>query len=242
MCVKCTNLNSNFEFRIWRPSTHTYIGKCIQTCHLYFCSNISAGIVGVMNEHSLKIKSMKFKQVNFVKTTDLFLHVMASEGIVFEDCDFKFHKTLAINVIYAKEVKFDKCKLDLLDETSVKISAEYVEFINTKLETPLPHSLNEMIGTSENSILKMINITLINPTQSIFVVNFAHLILKNISVSGIKCKTMCETLKLKNLACTDDFEISHDRTWKPYYVPCEDITVRIIFFKIFVCCENFVVT
>ena len=193
-----------------------------------------------MNELSLHIKSMQFKQVNFVKTTDLFFKVMASEEIVFENCDFKFHKTLAINVINAKRVKFDKCKLDLLDETSVKISADYVEFINTKLETPLPHSLNEMIGFSENSTLKMLNITLINPTQSIFVVNFANFILKNISVSGIKCETMCETLK--NLACTDDFEISHDRTWKPYYVPCENITVRNIFFKIFVCCENFVVT
>ena len=193
-----------------------------------------------MNEHSLHIKSMQFKQVNFVKTTDLFLHVMASEGIVFENCDFKFHKTLAINVINAKEVIFDRCKLDLLDATSVKIQADNVEFINTKLEQPLKHSLKEIIGTSENSILKMINITLINPTQSIFVVNFANLILKNISVSGIKCETMCETLK--NLACTDDFKISHDRFSTPYYVPCENITVRNIFFKIFVCCENFVVT
>ena len=103
----------------------------MQTYHLYFCSNISAGIVGVMNENALKIKAMKFNQVNFVNTKDLFFKVIASEEIIFENCDFKFHKTPAINVINAKEVKFNKCKLDLLDETSVKIFADYVEFINT---------------------------------------------------------------------------------------------------------------
>ena len=92
-----------------------------------------------MNENSLQIKSMKFKQVNFVNTRDLFFKVRASEEIIFENCDFKFHKTPAINVIHAKEVKFNQCKLDLLDETSVKISADNVEFINTMLEQPLKH-------------------------------------------------------------------------------------------------------
>ena len=84
-----------------------------------------------MNENALKIKSMIFKRVNFVNTKDLFFKVIASEEIIFENCDFKFHKTPAINVINAKKVKFNKCKLDLLDETSVKIFADYVEFINT---------------------------------------------------------------------------------------------------------------
>ena len=179
-----------------------------------------------MNENSLQIKSMKFKQVNFTNARDLFFKVRASEEIVFENCDFKFHKTPAINVIYAKEVKFNNCKLDLLDETSVKISADYVEFINTMLEQPLKHSLNEMIGASDNSTLKMLNVTLIYPTQAIFIAKFANLILKNIFVKGIKCETMCEILQ--NLACTDDFEINHNRLIS--YVPCQNITVRIMKF------------
>ena len=184
-----------------------------------------------MNEKPLDIKSMKFKQVNFVNTKDLFFKVRTSEEIVFENCDFKFHKTPAINVIYAKEVKFNKCKLELLDETSVKISADYVEFINTTLKRPLDHSLNEMIGVSDNSTLKMLNVTLIYPSQAIFIAKFSNFILKNIFVESIKCETMCEILQ--NLACTDDFEINHNRLIS--YVPCQNITVRIMifFFRIF---------
>ena len=182
-----------------------------------------------MNENSLQIKLMKFKQVNFTNTRDLFFKVRASEEIVFENCDFKFDKTPAINVIHAKEVKFIKCKLELLDETSVKISADYVEFINTTLKRPLDHSLNEMIGASDNSTLKMSNVTLIDPTKAIFIAKFANLILKNICIGGYECENICHTLQ--NLACTDDFEINHNRLTP--YVPCQNITVRIYFLQIF---------
>ena len=182
-----------------------------------------------MNENSLQIKSMKFKQVNFINTKDLFFKVRASEEIVFENCNFEFHNTLAINVIYAKEVRFNECKLHRLDEIAVKISAGYVEFINTTLTEPLKHSLNEMIGASDNSTLKMSNVTLIDPTKAIFIAKFANLILKNICIGGYECENICHTLQ--NLACTDDFEINHNRLTP--YVPCQNITVRIYFLQIF---------
>ena len=85
-----------------------------------------------------------------------------------------------------------------------------------------------MIGASDNSTLKMLNVTLIYPTQAIFIAKFANLNLKNIFVEGIKCETMCEILQ--NLACTDNFEINHNRLIS--YVPCHNITVRNIFFKL----------
>ena len=146
----------------------------------------------------LKLKSIIFDKIKF-RTDPRYPFVKVNVGTyaVFSDLVLEAGNTNIINIV-ADTLILDKCKIKNWRRSAIRAHVNDANFVSTKLQEPQKHALMHIIPLNKTSKLRLINVTLDDPSKGTLVTKFRHLIYRNIYVERCKCDLVQDLLDIQH--------------------------------------------
>lgn len=170
-------------------------------------STIFGPIGATANSKSLAIESITFKNVKFEDVVKPILDLNIHDHILFEGCSIRLIYPNLIKIRYAKEVIFDHCILELDSLEPIEATADITKIINSKLEQPKQKCLMGLVGSSDDALLVLSNITITDPPKGALATSFF-----NVELVNIQIEDSCLCNIIHHLACDEDnFALNNNR-------------------------------